>query len=390
MKKNDLIVKSNRLINARFNLKTLEQLLFLKMVSMIEKDDTDFKPYEIWLSDFKRERGIKTNDFYQSIYDAAKGLIGKIYEYDNEETHFIAPLLSSFEHVKKTGKIILHVAPKMKPDLLQLKANFTKYYLKNVMKLRCSYAFRIYELLKQVQGFTPERIIEVEEFKNKLGIEKQYRNYKDLRLRVLIPAQKDMNEKTDISFTFEEIKQGRKVKAIRFLITPQETPCTKSEAAQICLVLPEPIDIEKAELRGKLLGYGVTPGKADEIITGFPVNHIKANLEYSLPRSKNNKAGYIVEAIIGDFAGQGEREKKEAKEKKESEKWAKAMQEKAQEWIERLRAGEAISLDLLNAFSAAKVSLPDEIGRNLTIDNESQEGTFFKLKGEEIPAYCWR
>ncbi|MRB31447.1 RepB family plasmid replication initiator protein, partial [Bacillus thuringiensis] len=49
-----------------------------------------------------------------------------------------------------------------------------------------------------------------------------YPNYTNFKQRVLNPSQKELNQKTDISFEFEEIKSGRKVKKIRFIIRSQK------------------------------------------------------------------------------------------------------------------------------------------------------------------------
>ncbi|PGU35086.1 initiator RepB protein, partial [Bacillus cereus] len=49
-----------------------------------------------------------------------------------------------------------------------------------------------------------------------------YPNYANFKQRVLKPSQKELNQKTDISFEFEEIKLGRKVQKIRFIIRSQK------------------------------------------------------------------------------------------------------------------------------------------------------------------------
>ena len=48
--------------------------------------------------------------------------------------------------------------------------------------------------------------------------EKAYGTYTNFKCKVLIQAQKELTEKTDINFEFEELKTGRKVTSIRFII----------------------------------------------------------------------------------------------------------------------------------------------------------------------------
>ena len=49
--------------------------------------------------------------------------------------------------------------------------------------------------------------------------EKAYSIYNNFKNKVILQAQKELAEKTDISFEFEEIKTGRKVTGIKFCIS---------------------------------------------------------------------------------------------------------------------------------------------------------------------------
>jgi len=90
---------------------------------------------------------------------------------------------------------------------LELKEKFTSYQLENVVRLNSVYSIRIYELLKQYERIR-KRKLTLEELRYFLGIEKdKYIQYGHLKNKVLLVAQKEINEKTDIQFTFNEIKQ---------------------------------------------------------------------------------------------------------------------------------------------------------------------------------------
>lgn len=111
--------------------------------------------------------------------------------------------------------------PLLKPFLLELSNKFTSYRLANVVKLKSTYAIRIYELLKQYEDLK-ERTISLENLRYYLDAMDVYPNYANFKQRVLKPSQKELNQKTDISFEFEEIKLGRKVQKIRFIIGSQK------------------------------------------------------------------------------------------------------------------------------------------------------------------------
>lgn len=111
--------------------------------------------------------------------------------------------------------------PLLKPFLLELSSKFTSYRLANIVKLKSTYAIRIYELLKQYENLK-ERTISLENLRYYLDAMDIYPNYANFKQRVLKPTQKELNQKTDISFDFEEIKSGRKVQKIRFIIRGQK------------------------------------------------------------------------------------------------------------------------------------------------------------------------
>ena len=46
--------------------------------------------------------------------------------------------------------------------------------------------------------------------------QKSYKEYSNIKTKVIQPAIKEINEKTDINSTVEEIKVGRKVEALKF------------------------------------------------------------------------------------------------------------------------------------------------------------------------------
>jgi plasmid replication initiation protein len=93
--------------------------------------------------------------------------------------------------------------------------NTFTYQLKNVIRLNSIYSIRLYELLKQYEkiGY---RSFEIDTFRDILQISKGYR-YNNIK-NLILKSQKELSEKTDLSFTFKESKQSRKVVSITFYI----------------------------------------------------------------------------------------------------------------------------------------------------------------------------
>ncbi|MCY6371733.1 replication initiation protein [Clostridium ganghwense] len=216
---NTLIVKSNKLIEASYKLTAGEQKIILTLSSKIKPEDEEFKDYEFKIKDFIKLLGIKNQAKYAEVPQVTKELMRKVFTIKEEDREIQLSWLSSVTYLKGKGIVVLRFDPNLKPYLLQLKSRFTSYNLTNIIQLKSGYAFRIYELLKQYERIG-QRTFDLEELKCILGIEKdRYTLYADFKRKVILKAQKEINVKTDLSFDFEQIKNGRKVTALKFIIT---------------------------------------------------------------------------------------------------------------------------------------------------------------------------
>lgn len=217
-----LVVKSNQLINARYSLSLFEVRLFLMMVAQVERDDHDFKPYRIHIKDYAKAVGTNSKSHYKEIREAAQNLLSRIVDIPKDDGGWIKmAFLSSAEYFKGKGVIELCFDPKLKPYLLELKSRFTAYDIRNVLTLQSSYSIRIYELLKQFEKIG-ERTFVLSRLRDILGIgPNQYKRYNDFKRFVILQAYEELKKHTDICFEFKEIKEGRRITAIRFIIQRQ-------------------------------------------------------------------------------------------------------------------------------------------------------------------------
>ncbi|MBU3157733.1 replication initiation protein, partial [Clostridium estertheticum] len=219
MDKNYIVTKSNNLINCNYDLSLQEQKIILTLASMVQPQDENFKPYIFKIKDFMKLLGIDNKSKYTEIPKITKELMQKVFEIKKGNKVTQLAWLSSAEYEKGTGMVELEFSPKLKPYMLGLKEFYTSYKLDNVLSLKSKYSVRLYEILKS-NLYRKYIEIEVEEFKNMVGSkEKAYNIYNNFKNRILIRAQKELIEKTDIKFDFEEIKTGRKVTSIKFIIT---------------------------------------------------------------------------------------------------------------------------------------------------------------------------
>jgi len=314
--KDALIVKSNELIEARYNLSVREQRIILFLMSLIKKDDINFIRFCIKIQDFAEFVGIdikKNKNYYKEIQKITGVLRNKgftLIEIDEKGKKIVTQTgwLSTAKYFEGSGMVELEISSDLKMYLLQLKETFSSYRIKNVLQFKKVYSFRIYELLKQYQGIG-RRTFKIENLRDILKIEfDKYTRYNDFKKRVLLPAQKELLKYSDIYFEFKEIKRVRKVEELEFSIFGN-TP--KSRPAQI--EKPKKTNVtqekkkKKTNLQTLLSDYGLT----DTQIKNFENNpeiteeQIKENIErvkstvaiYKAQGKKYNISALMVKAI---------------------------------------------------------------------------------------------
>jgi plasmid replication initiation protein len=222
MLSNELVVKSNKLIEAGMNFTANEYKLITHLVGKIQKNDREFRTFDISIKELNKNclgiEGTKTYNYVRNKY--ARTLSKKdIIIYENKR-----PAFYNWFTIVKVEKGFFRVcfSPELEDFLLKTKNNFTVYRLENLLKLNSYYAMRIYELSKQYEKLG-KRKISIEDLKFVLGIENKYERYKHLKSRVLEPSIEAINKYTDIKITYEECRIGRICSDIYIVIVSQYT-----------------------------------------------------------------------------------------------------------------------------------------------------------------------
>lgn len=216
---NTIIVKSNKLIEAIYeNFLTIrEQKLILKVCSLIKRDDEEFTTYTISIKAFSEMMELKGNPKYNEYQKITEKLLSKVISIKEEngllQTHWFSKVRYNYGE----GTIDFSFPLELKPYLLKLQENFTPLDLNYILKLNSTHSIRFYELMRSL-SFRHTALIDLKDLKKMLGVENSYKEYSNFKLRILNPSMKEINNKTDIFFEYEEIKKSRKVITIRFFI----------------------------------------------------------------------------------------------------------------------------------------------------------------------------
>ncbi len=308
-----IVTQSNQLVEARYNLPLAEQRLILTMISRIQPDDEDFKPYRIPIKEFAEFMGIDKNSAYRECKKITKSLLTRVIEIAEPGRLLQIGWVSSAEYIDGSGMVNLCFDPLLKPYLLKLKGNFTSYKLEMILSFKSQYSVRIYMLLKQYQRLG-DREIQIGLLRDMLGLLKdQHKEYSNLKNNILKPVQKELIEKADLYFEFEEIKHGRRVEALKFTIFSNQNSQTMllSEVS-----LPESgIKISPTTLKSdsslldKLLALVPDQHRARKTVVSalesyekkHGVSYVERNILYTNEKAERSYAGFLNNALKEDW-----------------------------------------------------------------------------------------
>lgn len=282
------VVQSNPLIEAQYKLDLLPQKLIRYLVSLIKPNDDHFEKYYYRLntSDFARLIDTGSKGIYKDIKKAAERLKTSSVIYKKAKTTLHANWLASYEYHDGEGWIEFEFSSKLEAELLNIKGKFTKYELLTIAKLKSQYAIRIYELLLQYRNYG-QREVGLDELKANLGIGKdEYKLFGKFKQSVLDVSHREINEKTDISYTWRPKKNVRKVVSIVF------------ENIKLRIHIPPWL-------------IGLLPKKhrtnvnvLSNIREWLPKrgeDYIREKIEYTSSRNPDNYPDYLYKALEGDY-----------------------------------------------------------------------------------------
>lgn len=233
MNNQNYVVKANKLVEIKGGLGIVEQKILASLISEISPKDEEFETYYINICEIAEVIGLGSKGQYKVIKEAGRNLTKKIIEIEkvNPETgkdkYDAINLLSRFSYEDGSGQVEIEINQHLKPYLLALKGKdtpFTKYMLKNIIKLNSQYAIKLYELLKRYEGnWSISKKYSVEFLREFIGLkEGEYKKFTNFETRVLRIAKKEINEKTDIVISYKKIKNGRRIAEIEFEVYPRD------------------------------------------------------------------------------------------------------------------------------------------------------------------------
>lgn len=331
-----LVVRRNDLVEGRYRINSIvARRILYRALAQIDPSEDRFKScYTVKVSDVAEIPGLKMNDsYYSRVSEALVLLQSQVAEVLNSKIkkYTVHSWFHKIDYNYGKGSIDVVFHDDMKPVLLNLirSGGFTVADEQYLAILKSPYSDRIYGLLKQYQA-VGNRLISIEDLRDKLLIKKKYPVFSDFRRYVLEVAKKELSSKTDVSFEYEVLKEGKKATAIRFFITARLPSVTIGNR--------EEVDPKARGIFQRMVKLGVKEKTARELIADYDDKRLKWHIDEYENRLKNGKAegvGWLINGVKDDYRPQMSIFEQQEEERRSKAKKERKKREQLNEEIER-------------------------------------------------------
>lgn len=229
---NKWVVVHNDFVLARVDWTINMNRIFAMLVSQISMDDEEFTMQRIRVRDLRDLAEVSSNNIHNELADAAQSLIREPIEFRAPDNNYEGySIFTTCKYLRQEGVVAAKFNEDARPYLLQLRESFTRYKLRQVMKLSTSYAVRFYQIAKMIQRSDSARnqIIDISSFRKLFMLEAKYERHADLVNHVIKPSVKEVNDKTDAQLRIETIREGNPKYGTPKSLKWTVWPCTETK-----------------------------------------------------------------------------------------------------------------------------------------------------------------
>ena len=232
MKKNELVSKSNALIQASYTLNLVAQrLIVLAIIKARNQGDLSQVGgiHRITAIEYQTHFGCALPMAYESLKSACESLynsdfvwIGEDEQGDLQKTNTRFVQQATYNDGK--GYVEVMFSNGIIPLITRLSKEYTEYELIQIRNLNSVYALRIFEMLMQWRSVSKTPLVTIDDLRNRLGIaDHQYKLMSNFKARVLDLAINEINEHTDIIVKYQQHKQGKVITGFTFTFKPKKS-----------------------------------------------------------------------------------------------------------------------------------------------------------------------
>ena len=255
--KTELVVQSNRLVEASYRLTLVEQQMILFAICRSREEQLGLSAdtlVTIAAKDFSAMFGTDASTVYRDLKAAMTKLFERYVVINDTHPETGKPRITKVRWVSRAsyidgaGAIQLRFAVDMIPFITRLEKEFTQYRLEKIGNLSSTYAVRMYELLVQYLSLG-KREIEIAALKAMLCVSEEYPRIVDFKKWVIDIAVTQINAHTDITTSYTQRKTGRNVTHLTFAIKLKPAP-KPAKAKPVIVEKPAPgVNRETAKKR---------------------------------------------------------------------------------------------------------------------------------------------
>lgn len=223
--------KSKKLNNANFgNFTHNDYQVFLHLVSKIGGVD-EFGKY-LQPEQLQREHRLTAKEFNEvfnislpNCYGVLKQAVDKLMKTDvriekpDNCGFWRINVCSKAEYNKNEGYITIKFTDDIMPYLAQVREKFVLYNLKEIANFGSLYTTRLYELIQEFKE-TGWMLKSLDQLREVFAVGNKFKLYGHFKAKILNHACQEINDNYDMGLSFDELKEGRKVTAIRFSFKP--------------------------------------------------------------------------------------------------------------------------------------------------------------------------
>ena len=136
--------------------------------------------------------------------------------------------VSAIGYKPRDARIELFFSKHIIPFLSELSSNFTQYKLEYILNFKSSHTIRFYELFKA--SMNSEIVLTIAQIKTHLQLENSYARMDRFQDGVIKPSIAEINKFTDITASYEAVKEGRRVVAFKFTFVCLEDKKKKAKS----------------------------------------------------------------------------------------------------------------------------------------------------------------
>ncbi len=266
---NYVVMANNMILRSASNLNLNELKLLRFIIMQTKQGDKELFTFDVNVADMAESLEMSSDTLYRDLQTMTLHLMQEVISIGDKKSD----VWEQFHWVDickyANGKLTIKISDELKPFLVGLRGNFTRYRLSEILSLNSIYAIRIYEILCGYMNennlphadVAIEVSISIDEIRKVTDTTDKFERYSNFKLKVIDAALKEINQKSIYHVTATPYKRGRTVKGYDFLIESQAGYAHRTAAEKNSIKIKSEPDNEQLDGQMNLLDYQTSDNK---------------------------------------------------------------------------------------------------------------------------------